>query len=191
VSSTLIDGLGYYGIDLTESKIMPMGASTLQCIELQKDNRTFSARKSYTCNMDTMVSTVCMRCNINKFKCYKYVTLSLFNLYIESTNKSFPSKITYINPKCVFELECVRITNTPPFAMIACYPSHVRGTQYVKWMSKVGFVCIMIQKGKFQAPSNILNTMIILQRSAFKGLKLATTFDSKIMPKLELDHKKG
>ncbi len=84
VSSTLEDGLGYYGIDLIESKIMPMGASTLQRIELQKDNRTFSARKSYTCKMDTMFSTVCMMCNINKFECYKYVTLSLFNLYIES-----------------------------------------------------------------------------------------------------------
>jgi hypothetical protein len=34
VNNTLINGSGYYGIDLTESKVMPMGAFTLKCIEI-------------------------------------------------------------------------------------------------------------------------------------------------------------
>jgi hypothetical protein len=50
----------------------------------------------------------------------------------------------------------------------------------------------MIQKVKLQAPSNTPNTMMILQkkRLAFKGLNLVATFDSKIMPRLEPNHKK-
>jgi hypothetical protein len=35
VNSTLTNGLGYYGIDLIELEVTPMGASTIQCIERQ------------------------------------------------------------------------------------------------------------------------------------------------------------
>jgi hypothetical protein len=82
VSNTLVDGSCYYGINLTKSKIMPMGAFTLQCIELQKDNMTFSATKSYTCNMDTMVSTICMMCTINKFEIVLQVCNIIFTQFI-------------------------------------------------------------------------------------------------------------
>ncbi len=34
VNNTLINGLGYYGIDLTESEVTPMGAFTFKCIEI-------------------------------------------------------------------------------------------------------------------------------------------------------------
>jgi hypothetical protein len=67
VNDTLANGSGYYGIDLSESKVTPTGAFTLKCIELQKYNKKASlVTKFYTCNMDTMVATICMMCNINK-----------------------------------------------------------------------------------------------------------------------------
>ncbi len=91
----------------------------------------------------------------------------LFNLqfYFEFINESSPSKTTYKNPKCVFELQCIKIANIIPATTIACYPSHVRGAQYVKWISKIGLICIMIQKEKLQALSNIPNAMIILLKN--------------------------
>jgi hypothetical protein len=67
VNNTLANGSSYYGIDLTNLEVTPMGAFTLKCIELQKDNRKVSlVMKFYTCSMDTMVTTICTMCNINK-----------------------------------------------------------------------------------------------------------------------------
>lgn len=67
VNNTLANGSSYYGIDLTKLEVMPMGALTLKCIELQKDNIKVSlVTKFYTCSMDTMVTTICTMCNINK-----------------------------------------------------------------------------------------------------------------------------
>jgi hypothetical protein len=57
-----------------------------------------------------------------------YVTSFLLNLqfYFEYIDESSPSKTTYKNPKYVFELECVRISNIALATTIACYPSHVK-----------------------------------------------------------------
>jgi hypothetical protein len=67
----------YYGIDLTKLEVTPMGAFTLKCIELQKDNIKVSlATKFYTCSMDTMVATIYTCATSTNLKlCYKYVTL--------------------------------------------------------------------------------------------------------------------
>jgi hypothetical protein len=44
-----------------------MGASTLLCMDMEKDNiRTSSITKSYTCNMDIMLTIVYIICNVNK-----------------------------------------------------------------------------------------------------------------------------
>jgi hypothetical protein len=97
VKNTLINGIGYYGIDLTESKVRPTGAFTLKCIEILKGNRKASSiTKFYACNMDTMVATICMMCNVNKSElCYRYVTSFLLNLqfYFEFIDESSPSKL--------------------------------------------------------------------------------------------------
>jgi len=82
VNNKLAKGSGYYGIDLTESKVTPMGAFTLKCIELQKDNINASlVTKFYTCNMDTMVATICMMCNINKSKIVLHVCNIIFTQF--------------------------------------------------------------------------------------------------------------
>jgi hypothetical protein len=69
VNNKLANGSSYYGIDSTESKVTPIVTFTLKCIELQSDNRKASSiMKFYTHSMDTMVATICMMCNINKFE---------------------------------------------------------------------------------------------------------------------------
>jgi len=65
------DALGFYGDQgITNSQVAtPMGASTLLCMDMEKDNiGTSSITKSYTCNMDTLLVTICIICNVNKLK---------------------------------------------------------------------------------------------------------------------------
>jgi hypothetical protein len=86
------DGVGVGSTSGALPDHLPMGASTIQCIELQKNNKTSSITKSYVHLQygDNGFEIVCMMCNINNLRlCYNYVTSSLFNLqlYFEFTNE--------------------------------------------------------------------------------------------------------
>jgi hypothetical protein len=64
-----VDASGFYGDrGITNSQVaIPMGASTLLYMDMEKDNiKTSSITKSYTCNMDTLFATICIICNVNK-----------------------------------------------------------------------------------------------------------------------------
>jgi hypothetical protein len=63
---TMADELGFYGVDITNSQATPMGASTLWCMDMEKEEynvRASSITKSYT-----MFATICIICNVNKSK---------------------------------------------------------------------------------------------------------------------------
>ncbi len=69
MNTIVVNGLGFYGVDLTNSQATPMGAFTLQCMDMEKAEynvRDSSITKSYTCSMDTMLATICIICNVKK-----------------------------------------------------------------------------------------------------------------------------
>lgn len=68
MNNIVIDVASYHDLELTESQATPMGAYTLQCIDMEKgDVKVFSVTKSYTYSMDIMATSVYIMCNINIF----------------------------------------------------------------------------------------------------------------------------
>jgi hypothetical protein len=72
---TVVDKSSFYGVDFTNSQATPMGTSTLQCMDMEKEEynvRASSITKSYTycpcynMDLDTMLATICIICNVNK-----------------------------------------------------------------------------------------------------------------------------
>jgi hypothetical protein len=66
-----VDASGFYGDQgiINSQVAIPMGASTLLCMDMEKNNiGTSSITKSYTYNMDTLFASICIICNVNKPK---------------------------------------------------------------------------------------------------------------------------
>jgi hypothetical protein len=69
MNTIVVDKSSFYGVDFIDSQATPMGASTLQCMDMVKEEynvRASSITKSYTCSMDTRLATICIICNVNK-----------------------------------------------------------------------------------------------------------------------------
>ncbi len=63
-----VDASGFYGDQgiINSQVAIPMGASTLLCMDMEKNNiGTSSITKSYTYNMDTLFASICIICNVN------------------------------------------------------------------------------------------------------------------------------
>ncbi len=82
LNSIVTDGSTCYGVDYTPSQTTTPSLSTMQYMELEKNDYTLNASitKSFTQNLDTMPIIIYITCNVNKSNIVLHVTCHLYSI---------------------------------------------------------------------------------------------------------------